>query len=378
MTSADASVASGVSGLRVEAPTRALHALAWAWWALAAAATVQLAPSPVYVVLVVAIAALVVESHAPTGPLARAFPLLVTFAVAFVGLRVVLTALTTHGGPDVLVRLPALSLPAVLGGFTVGGPVQTSVILRSVAEGVVLVGVVAAFGAFNAVVSHHELVRIAPRAFHELGLILTVALAFVPSTVAAVTAAREADRARTGGRARRRGRPWRLAVPVLESGMERALHLAESMDSRGFGHRSPGRTERAAGWLALGSLLALGGAFAALVGRARPVAVGMGLAGTLALVAAVVVASRASRRPRYRPTRPGRRDLVIMACVAIAPVGVVLLTLADEPSLVWLPSESPVPGFHPLVGLAVAALAVPALRPRHRSAPPSGREPLGT
>ena len=38
-----------------------------------------------------------------------------------------------------------------------------------------------------------------PRAFHELGLVVTIALAFVPSTLAALRASRESDRARTGG-----------------------------------------------------------------------------------------------------------------------------------------------------------------------------------
>ena len=58
----------------------------------------------------------------------------------------------------------------------------------------------AVFGAFNAIVSHYELVQSSPRAFHELGVVTTVALAFVPSTIESVSAVREADRARTGGR----------------------------------------------------------------------------------------------------------------------------------------------------------------------------------
>ena len=118
--------------------------------------------------------------------------------------------------------------------------------LQSLAEGFAIVGVMAVFGAFNSVVSHSELVQSTPRAFYELGLVVVVALAFVPSTITAIHDVREADRARTGGRVVRRGRLLRQVVPVLEHGLERAVTLAESMDSRGFarGGREPARPRR--------------------------------------------------------------------------------------------------------------------------------------
>ena len=118
-----------------------------------------------------------------------------------------------------------------------GGSIERQVVLQAIAEALVIVVTIAVFGAWNAVVSHHEVLQSTPRAFHELGLVVTIALAFVPSTIAALRASREADRARTGGVSVRRGRLVRHAIPVLESGMERAVALAESMDARGFGHR---------------------------------------------------------------------------------------------------------------------------------------------
>lgn len=341
----------------------ALHAATWAWWALAGLVTVQLAPNPAYVAIVVAVAALVVETHAREGPLGRAFPVLVAAGVVFALLRVVLTALTFHGDGAVLVHLPAVTLPRILGGFTVGGPIVAEVVLRAAAEGLVIVGVVAVFGAFNAVVSHHQLVRSAPRAFHEFGLVVTVGLAFVPATVAAVRSTRESELARTGGRVVRRGRVLRMVVPVLESGMERAMELAASMDARGFAHGGASTAERRGGWLALGGLLALAGSFAALVGRARIVALVLGVVGAAVVAGAVAVVSRASRRPRYRPRRPGRRDAVIAAVVTLAPVGVAALALAGDATLRWTVGSG-WPTVDPLVVLALLALVAPATRPR--------------
>jgi energy-coupling factor transport system permease protein len=336
----------------------------WLVWAVAAAATVQLAPNPLYVTVVVAIAALVVQAHAADGPLVSAFPILLVAGLAFALLRLVLTVATTHGsGGAVLFTLPDATLPRLLGGFTVGGSVELPVVARAAAEGWAIVGVIAAFAAFNAVVNHHELVQAAPRAFYELGLAVTVALAFVPSTIAAVAAVREADRARTGGHVVRRGRLVRQVVPVLESGMERAVHLAESMDSRGFG-RDTTAGDVAAGWCGLASLLLLGGCFVALVGRANATAVALALCGAGALVAAVVLSSRATRRARYRPRRVTAPQWGLAAVAWLAPAVVVAAHVAGDRTLAWpgdvlaLPSVSLVP----LV--ALTALAVPALATR--------------
>ena len=344
-----------------------LHAVTWSLWAIAAAAVVQLAPSPLYVSLVIAVAFVVVAAHRIDSTLARAFPVLLGLGVAFAVLRVVLTALTTHepggGAPDTWFTLPQFTLPRILGGFTVGGSIEGVVVLSAASQAYAVVGVMAAFGAFNAVASHHELLQATPRAFHEPGLIVTVALAFVPSTMQAVTSAREADRARTGGLVVRRGRLLRTAVPIVESGLERAMALAESMDARGFARHTPGPRDRVAGWLGFASMLALGGAFLALIGRASGWAVAAGLAGLAGLAAAVVVASRASGPTRYRPRRLTRTDLLVMAAVVAAPVGLSLLRAAGHDSLTWWPSPIRFPEFSVWPALCIALLAVPAVLP---------------
>ena len=347
-----------------------LHALAWLAWALAAAACVELAPSPPYVALVVAVAFLVVSVHGVGTPLARSFPLLLGVGAAFGAVRVLLIVATTHGGRDVLFTTPHVDLPSLLGGFRVGGTVELPVLLQAATESFAVVGVMAAFGAFNAVVSHHELVRSAPRAFYELGLVVTVAVAFVPSTVATIQRVREADLARTGGRKVRRGRLLRVTVPVLESALERAMALAESMDSRGFAHLPPSGADRAVAWWALVALVSLGGAFVALVGRATPVALALAATSVVGVTAAVALASRQSRRARYRPRTMQPADWAVAASSLLAPAGLAALAVAGDTTLAWTASPVRAPGFNPLAALALAALTVPALR-----VPPLASEP---
>lgn len=357
-----------------------MHAVTWLVWAVSAAASVQLAPSPVYVVLVVGAAVLAVAAHAQPGPLARAFPALVALGVAFAMVRVVLTTLTTHGVGQAALTLPSFTLPRLLGGFTVGGSVEWEVVLQAAAEGLAIVGLVAAFGAFNAVVSHHELVQAAPRAFFEPGLVLTVALAFVPSTMESLVAVREADRARTGGRTVRRGRLVRQLVPVLERGLERAVLLAESMDVRGYARLAGGRSETVAGVAALLGLLGLGGAFVALVGHSDGVAAALGAAGATGIVAAATIASRGSRRQRYRPRPMTALDVAVLATALLAPVALAVLSATGESTLRWSADPLDVPRFSPIVAVALAPLLAPGLvaspspterapRPRRREVP---------
>ena len=347
---------------RRAATPRPWHSLAWLGWAIAAAACVQLAPSPVYVALVIGICWVIVEAHAPEGPYRRAFPALIALGVVFGLFRVAIAALTTHNGIDVWFTLPHATMPDFLGGFTVGGTVESSIVLQAVASSFTVVGMMAVFGAANALWSHYELVQSTPRAFHELGVVVTVALAFVPATIESVRAVRDAGLARTGGHPVRRGRLLRSVVPVLERGLERAVALSESMDARGFGIRGPARAETEAGWCALLALLALAAAFLAAIGRATTaatVAVGIGI---VALGIGVWRGSRGAPRQHYRRRPMTRADWSLIAAVALAPVALSVISATGNDTLAWFASPLRWPRFDPLVAIALLPLLAPLVR----------------
>ncbi len=102
-------------------------------------------------------------------------------------------------------------------------------------EGARLAALLIVFGTFNAVTDPSAVVRLAPRRFHEPAL--AAALALVDRTAHhrdGGPGPRGAAAARDPTLARWRSLPA-LAVPVLETGMEEAVTLAESMDARGHG-----------------------------------------------------------------------------------------------------------------------------------------------
>lgn len=129
--------------------------------------------------------------------------------------------------------------------FVLLGPVNRGSVLAAVLEGLRVAVMLAVFGTFSSVTDPWRILRLAPRRFHEPALAAALALSIAPRTIEAAARVREAQRMRGIELRRWRALPA-LAVPVLVTGMEQAVTLAESMDARGHGRgrRSSYRTER--------------------------------------------------------------------------------------------------------------------------------------
>ena len=74
----------------------------------------------------------------------------------------------------------------------------------------------------------------APRAFYDLGVVVLIALTYVPQTMQQWQRIREAQAIR--GHRWRGVRDWQpLVIPLFIGGLERAMALAEAMVARGYG-----------------------------------------------------------------------------------------------------------------------------------------------
>src|SRR5439155_24529957 len=179
-------------------------------------------------------------------------------------------------------------------------------------SGLMLGTIYALFYVFNQLTSVDDLMRVSPRAFHEAGLTLSIALTFVPETTRAFERIREAQAVR-GHELRRLRDLLPIVVPLVVGSLERSTGLAEAMVARGYGavadRAQPARLRvllvvglvaLLAGWLALG-----------LAAEARlPGALAVG-AGAVAILAALRLAGRAAPRTSYRARRLGWPDLAV-------------------------------------------------------------------
>ncbi len=259
-----------------------MHPAAWLVWATSAGLVTFTTTDPFYLAMVVAASWFVYAAQHIPGETSRSFRL---FAIAGLMTMVVRTALVFLGTVD-------------------AGSVAFAAL-----EGARLATLLIVFGTFNAVTDPFGVVRLAPRRFHEPALAAALALSIAPRTISMVGRVREAQRLRGFPTSRWRTLPA-VAMPVLETGMDEAVTLAESMDARGHGR---------------------------------------------------------GRRTRYRPARWTTGAVVMTACALVA--AAVFLAAAFSGRGGLHPSTFPLtwPEADPVLLATIALLAVPGVLPAQRA-----------
>jgi energy-coupling factor transport system permease protein len=190
-----------------------MHPGAWLAWTLCASLVAISTTNPFYLVPLFAVAVLIYAAKRTPGPSAASFRMFLLV-----------------GGIALITRT----------FLVVFGSISAEAIAGAILEGLRLAVLLSIYGALNAVTDPYRFLRLAPRRFHEPALAAALALSIAPRTVEAVGRVREAQRLRGIQISRWRALPA-LVVPVLETGMEEAVTLAESMDARGHGRGSRSR-----------------------------------------------------------------------------------------------------------------------------------------
>ncbi|GAB4208666.1 MAG: energy-coupling factor transporter transmembrane component T [Roseiflexaceae bacterium] len=344
-----------------------MHTLSWLAWLGAALVVTALTDNPLYLLLVLLAATLVFVAWRDTRPLARAYRLFLLGGLALWAGYLFFSVVTVGGarGQTVLVRLPALALPPLLGGVTLGGPITAEDLAWGAARGLRIWTLLVVFGSFNALVDHYRLLRLAPRSLFHAGLVVTIAVTFVPQLLRAISETREAQQIR-GHRFTGLRSYAPLVAPLLAGSLERSIQLAEALDARGYGRTRAadlalGRQQL--GVLA-GLLLVCAGLFVWFYYGSAAGTGGAGLlvAGALLLLLAMRALGQLVPRTTYRRERWRRRDSLAALALAGAVIGSATLHLLGAGGLRYNPYPLiSAPPFDPLAGLLICLLAAPAL-----------------
>jgi energy-coupling factor transport system permease protein len=361
----------------------AFHTGAWTCWLAAALAPPLLTRNPIYLAAALAAIGAVYLALGRGGPgtAAAGWGAFLRLGLIVVAVSTLIQPLVVHQGATLLFTLPswtwtAEALGRTLGTIEIGGRVTLESVVYGAGRGLALLAVLLAFAAFNARVDPYQLLRRVPRFLYRSGIVLSIALAFVPQMLAAQREIREAQALR-GHRFRGVRDLVPLLVALLAEGLERSIDLAESMEARGFGAGSPtaggagadGRPPLSVNALhaalatALALLLAGAGVRAFYPGAA---AGWLALAaGALLLAASLAAVGRRVRRSRFRREPWRRRDTALAACSIAAFAAFAAAWLIGRPTLLFYPYPLlPAPPFHPALGIALALLAAPALAAR--------------
>jgi energy-coupling factor transport system permease protein len=285
------------------------------------------------------------------GLLLRAVVVL-AFAVAL------LKGLSYHIGLTVLFTLPD-ALPVI------GGPITAEGMAAAGLDALSILTALAVFTAFSAGADYYAMLRSVPPFMHQVALVTSIAITFIPQTITRFAEIREAQALR-GHRVRSVGDLVPLVMPLLAGGMERSMNLAEAMESRGFGRASStGRRVPPVVvqvGLALGLGLVLVGSTSFAFAPDMPWLGWLLIATGLLLMAAILRAAGAGlKRSRYRRAIWRDRDTPL----AIVSVGIIATVLALKVIAPSLFTYNPfmrisMPPFDPVVAATILALLAPA------------------
>ncbi len=332
-----------------------LDVRAWLLWALTVLVAASSCRNPLYAVLLLLIVALTDVSFGPHKE-RRGLPSLFRFAALAVSLAAAFNALTVHFGETILFRLPGW-LPLL------GGRVTVEALVFGLINGLNLAVIFGGFSVFNRVTPVHDLARLAPQAFHEAGVVVSIALTFIPETNRSLNRIREAQAVR--GHRVRGLRDWLpIVVPLLVSGLERSMGLAEAMVARGYGAVSDrSHPLRLQLLLAMGLLALLLGWLGWLffTGWTGP-ALSVLAAGVCLVVGTVWLAGKDVPMTRYRSRRWRVRDTLVALGSGLTLAAVQLpIPVIGRDTLYYSPyPHLSMPTFHPLMGLLLLGLLVPA------------------
>jgi energy-coupling factor transport system permease protein len=333
------------------------HPLIWVFWALAVTAGVTMTHNPLYLAILGGVVALQYALADAQRPQAAGWAALLRITMGLSLLVIPFNALSAHAGSHVLFRLPD-NWPLI------GGKITLEAVIWGATSAMGLLVLFAAFATLNLRVDQAQMLHLTPAFIYEAGLVISIALTFVPQMMLSAKEIREAQLIR--GHRMRRVRDMRpLVLALLTMGLERSLQLAESMEARGFGNARPLPRARDVLYKIL-TLVGLGGMLGSLFaltyfpGQQWLGWLGTG-ASTLILLGIFWAQGKRVKRTHYRRERWSWQDSIATATTATTLGGLIATRLLDPQGLIYYPYTKLLPPFHPWIGASLILLAVPAV-----------------
>ena len=231
---------------------KSLHPLTWWIWSLLIVGAVVVTNNAWVAGVAIAVAAISVLKFAEKAPWSKSFWFSLKLGAFILVIRTVVGVLIGVPIPGTpLFSIPILPLPSWIAGIRVGGVVTQERLLSSIHEGLIIITVIALFGAAVSLTSPHKLLRVTPIVIYEFGVATVIATSALPPLVLSASRIRRARALRGDEKP-----SWRsIAIPLLEDSLSRSLELAAAMDSRGYGISRKRSRYRPIPWQQIDSLV---------------------------------------------------------------------------------------------------------------------------
>ena len=211
---------------------KSLHPLTWWIWSLLIVGAVIVTNNAWVAGLAIVVASISVLKFGQKAPWSKSFWFSLKLGAFILVIRTTVGVFIGVPIPGTaLFKVPILPLPSWFAGIRIGGIVTQERLLSSIHEGLIIITVIALFGAAVSLTSPHKLLRVTPVVIYEFGVATVIATSALPQLVLSAARIRRARALRGDEKP-----SWRsIAIPLLEDSLSRSLELAAAMDSRGYG-----------------------------------------------------------------------------------------------------------------------------------------------
>ena len=289
---------------------RSLHPFAWWAWGLGIAITASQTPGTLALILLCTGAAMVVYSKKSDQPWAKAFAIGVRLGlIAFLIRMIIGVSLSVPIPGNTLFTLPTIPLPDWMAGIRIGGPVTSERLVITATEGLTFFTLILAISAASALANPKQGLRALPGVMHQAGVALIISTTLIPHFVTSIQRVKQARRLR-GDQQRIAFR--KIAVPIFEDSLQRAINLGAAMESRGYGFNDSSTGRRFGSQILLSSVVVITIGVSLFLAAINGAAIAFGF-GIVLLAVGLVVANKSTKRTRYRPQIWERAEWVVVA-----------------------------------------------------------------
>lgn len=298
---------------------RTLHPLAWWFWGISLAISTSRTANPWMLGIIITSALLVAFLRKTNDPWSKALIIGIQIAVIALTLRMMIAIFfSVPGQGKILFTIPRVHLPEWLAGIYLGGSVTWERLSFVLLESTTIFALVISIAAASSLANPKQTLRALPGILHEAGVALIIATTLIPHFATSLNRISEARKLR--GDTSRFGFK-RTLIPLFEEALERALIMAESMESRGYGRVGAKKNSLVATLLlAFGVISLLLALIEMLIGMEYRVLL---ISALVCIVIALFLSNQKNPRTKYRPL-PWRLQevlVLIFGCATIILVG---------------------------------------------------------
>jgi len=291
---------------------RTLHPLAWWFWGISLAIATSRTVNFWLLAIIIVSTMVVTFARRSRDPWASALTIGIKIACVALLIRMVIALIfSVPGDGQVIFSLPRIRLPEWLAGIFLGGAVTSERLTFVFMESLTIFALVVTLAGASSLANPKQTLRSLPGILHEAGVALIIATTLIPHFAMSVKRIGEARKLR-GDESRFSFK--RSVIPLFEESLERALIMAESMEARGYGHKSA----TSAGYRKLAPTILILIGTGALLLSVVLMLIGsrytFGLIFALsALVVGLILGNKMNVRTKYRPLPWRKEELLVMA-----------------------------------------------------------------